>query len=173
MRLTLCSRVSLENVTGSQLVKKFPEFVEPEDSLRCSQEPASFLYPQMNPAHAMPFTFFKSYFNVNHPLKCRFSKRSLSFRFPIKLCTHFLPLPTVPHAAPPSNICRGTQNMKLFIMRFIWESAQSKWLLCQKRIILHNRLGCFGRLNSSQIPAYPPLLLPHTCQVQIKFICRI
>jgi len=39
--LTPWSRVLLEKLTGSQLVKIFPHFVEPEDSLPHAQEPAT------------------------------------------------------------------------------------------------------------------------------------
>ena len=39
--LTPWSRVLLEKLTGSQLVKKFPSFLEPESSLPQSQVPAN------------------------------------------------------------------------------------------------------------------------------------
>jgi len=44
--LTPWSRVLLEQLTGSQLVKKFPEFVETKGSLPHSQEPATIPYPE-------------------------------------------------------------------------------------------------------------------------------
>ena len=44
--LTLWSRVLLEKLTVSQLVKKFPYFMEPEDSLPHSQVPAPCPYPE-------------------------------------------------------------------------------------------------------------------------------
>ena len=45
--LTPWSRVPLEKLTGSQLVKKFPHFMEPEDSFPHSQVHASCPYPEL------------------------------------------------------------------------------------------------------------------------------
>ena len=44
--LTACSRVLLEKLTGLQVVKKFPAFMEPEGSLPQSQVLSTFLYPE-------------------------------------------------------------------------------------------------------------------------------
>jgi len=44
--LTPCSRVLLEKLTSSQLVKKFPHCMEPEYSLPCLQVPTTSPYPQ-------------------------------------------------------------------------------------------------------------------------------
>ena len=51
--LTLWSRVLLEKLTGFQLVKKFPHFMEPEGSLLHSQMPAT--YPCPEPARSSPY----------------------------------------------------------------------------------------------------------------------
>jgi len=52
--LTPWSRILLEKVTGSQLVKKFLHFMEPEGSLPQSQVPSNFPYPE--PARSSPYT---------------------------------------------------------------------------------------------------------------------
>jgi len=52
--LTPWSRILLEKVTGSQLVKKFLHFTEPEGSLPQSQVPSNFPYPE--PARSSPYT---------------------------------------------------------------------------------------------------------------------
>ena len=59
---TACSRVLLEKLTGSQLVKKFPHFVEPEGSLPHSQVPATSPYPEpdQNPVHAPRYKSWRS-----------------------------------------------------------------------------------------------------------------
>jgi hypothetical protein len=44
--LTPCSTVLLEKLTGRQVVKKFPAFMEPEGSLPHSQQPATCPYPE-------------------------------------------------------------------------------------------------------------------------------
>jgi len=48
------SRVLLEKLTGSQLVKKFLAFIVPEDSLPHSQVHANCLHPE--PAQCSPYT---------------------------------------------------------------------------------------------------------------------
>jgi len=53
--LTPWSRVILEKLTGSQLVKKFTAFIEPEGSLPHSQVPASCPYPE--PARSSPYPY--------------------------------------------------------------------------------------------------------------------
>jgi hypothetical protein len=51
--LTPWSRVLLVKLTGLQLVKKFPAFMEPEGSLPHSQVPATCPYPK--PACSSPY----------------------------------------------------------------------------------------------------------------------
>ena len=48
--LTPWSRVLLEKLSGSQLVKKFPAFLEPECSSPYSQVPATCPYPEPTPS---------------------------------------------------------------------------------------------------------------------------
>jgi len=119
IRLTACIRVRLE-----KLVKKFPEFMEPECSWRCSQQPVSFLHSQTDPAHAIPFDFLRSIFNVTLSITCSFSKRSVLFRFPVKNKYAFVSSLQACHMACLSNIWRGTEVMKLLIMQFILDSAR-------------------------------------------------
>jgi len=119
IRLIACSRVRLEKLIGSELVKKFPEFMEPGCSLRCTQQSVSFLHPQTNPVHAIPFDFFKS----SHLRLC--SPRDLfSSDSPSKTYAFVSSLQTC-HMARLSNIWRATQVMKLLIMQFILDSARS------------------------------------------------
>jgi len=56
------SRTLLEKLTGFQLVKKFPHFMESEGSLPHSQEPATCPYPE--PARSSPYPTY--YFLKNH-----------------------------------------------------------------------------------------------------------
>ena len=48
--LTPLSRVLLEKLTGLQVVKKFPTFLEPEGSSSYSQVPATCPYPEPTPS---------------------------------------------------------------------------------------------------------------------------
>jgi hypothetical protein len=49
------SKALLEKLTGCQLVKKFPHFMEPESSLQHSQVPATYpVLSQINTLHATP-----------------------------------------------------------------------------------------------------------------------
>jgi len=77
--LTLWGRVLLQKLTGCQLVKKFPEFVEPECSLPHSQMPAT--YPSPEPDQCSPCFHTTSWRSIltlsSHP-----SKWSLALRFP-------------------------------------------------------------------------------------------
>jgi len=49
-----CVSVFLEKLTGSQLVKKFPHFMEPEGSLPHSQVPATCLSPEPDLSSPLP-----------------------------------------------------------------------------------------------------------------------
>ena len=51
--LTPCSRVLLEKLTSFQLVRKFPAYMEPEDSLPLLQGPATCCYTE--PARSSPY----------------------------------------------------------------------------------------------------------------------
>ena len=52
--LTPWNRVLLEKLTGSQVVKKFPAFKEPEGSSPCSQLPATCTYPEPDRSSQCP-----------------------------------------------------------------------------------------------------------------------
>jgi hypothetical protein len=86
---------------------------------------------QINPVHALPSCFFKTYFNIILSLTHRSSKWSLSFIFPhtnpvcISLLTHTW------HEFPPShplwcnhwnNIWWGVKIPKLQVMQFFFRS---------------------------------------------------
>ena len=99
---TRWSRFLPEKLKVSQLVKKFPHFMEPEVSLPHSQLPATCPYPgQIDPLHA-PSPFLNIHFNIIFPSMPRSSKRSLSLRYPYQnpICT-----PSVPHSCHILLIC--------------------------------------------------------------------
>jgi hypothetical protein len=80
--LTSCSRVLTEKLTGSQLVKKFTQFMEPKNLLPYSQQPATCPYPERD--RSSPCTLFQSlniYFTF-HPSRSVSFKLSPSLRFP-------------------------------------------------------------------------------------------
>jgi hypothetical protein len=63
--LTPWNRVLLKRLTFTQLVKKFPLFMEPEASLQCSQQPARGPYPDPDVCspHVPPYCH-KIYVNI-------------------------------------------------------------------------------------------------------------
>ena len=66
--LTPLSRVLLQELTSSQLVKKFPHFMEPEGSLPHLQVPATCPYPQPDQSNTCPpFHFLKIHLNIILP----------------------------------------------------------------------------------------------------------
>ena len=82
------SRVLLEKLTGLQLVKKSPTFLEPESSSPHSQVPASCPYPK--PARSSPYryiTLLEIHLTIILPSTSGSPKWSLSLRFfPPKPC---------------------------------------------------------------------------------------
>jgi hypothetical protein len=81
--LTPYSTVLLEKLTGLQLVKKFPHFIEPEGSLPNSQAPATFLYSE--PAQPSPYPhilLLEIHLNIISPSTPGSLQWSLSLRFP-------------------------------------------------------------------------------------------
>jgi len=92
--LTPWSRVLLEKLTGSQLVKKFPHFTEPEGSLPHSPVPPNCPYPETDQSSSCtPPHFLKIHLGIILPFTPGSSKWSLSVRFPdqIPAYTSFLP----------------------------------------------------------------------------------
>jgi hypothetical protein len=66
--LTPWNRVLLEKLTGSQLVNKFPAFMEPESSLLHSQVPATCPYPEPDQPRLCPSShFLKIHLNIILP----------------------------------------------------------------------------------------------------------
>jgi hypothetical protein len=63
--LTPWSRAHRGKSEEFQLVKKFPNFIEPGGALPRSHEPSTFpIFCCMNPVHAFPSYFFKFHFNI-------------------------------------------------------------------------------------------------------------
>jgi hypothetical protein len=120
--LTPWSTVLLEKLTGSQSVKKFPAFMEPEDS----QVRATCLYPkpdQSSPCPHIPLpeehlnpSIYAWFFQVVSfpqvsPLKSRIHLSSPH--------TCYMPFPShSPRFGHPKNIGWGVQIIKLHIMYF-------------------------------------------------------
>jgi hypothetical protein len=102
--LTPWSRVLLEKLTGFQLIKKFPHFMEPKGSLPHSQLRANCIYPE--PAHTPTSHFLKTHPNIIVPSTPGSSQWSLSLRFPHQNPTHaslflnprYMPRPS--HSSP-------------------------------------------------------------------------
>ena len=83
---TPCSRVILEQLPGSQLVKKLPEFYETEGSLSRLQVPAN--CPYLEPAQSSPCLqshFLKIHLIIILPSMSGCYRWSLSLRFPHKI----------------------------------------------------------------------------------------
>ena len=129
--------------------------MEPECSLRCTQQSVIFLHPQTKPAHANPFDFFKFYFNVILSFTCMLSKRSVFFRFPAKNMYTFV---SSLQACPPTwRACHEAHHYAVHIRQ-----RTTKWLLCQKKDQFADRHGCFGHLHpASYIYVGKPPLAPY------------
>jgi hypothetical protein len=77
------SRVLLENLTGLQLVKKLPHFMEPEGSLPHSQAPDTCHFlSQLDPVHTPTSHFLQIHLNIILPSTLGSPKWYLSLRFP-------------------------------------------------------------------------------------------
>ena len=80
--LTSWSRILLEKVTGSQLVKNSPHLMESKGSLPHLQPPPFPVLSQIKTVHALPSPFLKIHLHIILPSIPGSSKWSLSLKFP-------------------------------------------------------------------------------------------
>jgi hypothetical protein len=114
--LTPRSRVLLEKLTGSQLVKKFPAFYGARMSITTFQVPATCPYPEPDQSSPSPPTYFLNiHFNIILPSMPGSSKGSISFRF-----SHQNPVYTSP--LPIRSICPAYLILLDFISRIIFSA---------------------------------------------------
>jgi len=105
--LTPWSRVSLENVTVTQLVKKFPAFCGTRKFITLFTRDRNFSFlNQMYPVHIFPTYFPQILCNIILPSTPRSSEWSLPFRFSNhNNVSIFSSLPCVLHVPPiPSSL---------------------------------------------------------------------
>ena len=141
IRLTACSRVRLE-----KLVKKFPEFMEPECSWRCSQQPVSFLHSQTDPAHAIPFDFLRSILMLHSHLRVGSPSYPFSSGSPSKTCTH---LPALCKRATwrASLISGEEQKSRSSSLCSSYSTAHGQMVTVSKKDQFADRHGCCGHLH--------------------------
>jgi len=91
------NKILLEKLRVTQLVKKFPTFLEPQGSLPHSQEPTINPYSKPNePVHTFPHNFPKIHSNIVLPSMPGSSKWSLLCRFSI---WNIICIPYLSHAS--------------------------------------------------------------------------
>jgi hypothetical protein len=100
--LTPWSRILLENLTGSQLVKKFPAYIEQENSLPHSQVSATRPCPEPYQSSPFPPSNFPMIHLKNYPpiYACMLQVVFFPKVFPPKSCMHVSQLPYMLHTPP-------------------------------------------------------------------------
>jgi len=87
--LTPCSRVLLEKLPGSQLVKKFPAFYLTQRFITASQQPATCPYPEPHKSSPWPpCHFLKIYLILCPHLRLGLPSGLFPSGFPRELCIH-------------------------------------------------------------------------------------
>jgi len=103
---TPSSRVLLEKLTGSQLVKNPPHIMELEGSLPHSQEPVTIPYPELHQSTPCPHISLTGDLNIILPSTPGPSRSSLSLRFPHQNPLYTSTLPHSRYMPRPSNSYR-------------------------------------------------------------------
>jgi hypothetical protein len=108
---TVWSRVLLEKLVGSQLVKKYPHFMEPESSILHSQVPGIYRSSEADRSSPCPhFNFLKIQLNILLPSTYGSSKWSLLSGFHTKPCIHLYSSPYALNAPNVSFFSLGHPN---------------------------------------------------------------
>jgi len=127
LRLTPCSRVLLEKLTGFQIVKKFPAFYgTPKVHFRSRKCPPPVpILSQLDPVHTPTSHFLKFHLNIILSSLPEPLKLSLSFRFP-----HQNPL-YASHLPHTRYMLRPSHSSRLYITRTVlgeeYRSSRSFW----------------------------------------------
>jgi hypothetical protein len=121
------SRFLLENISGLQLVKKFPTFYWTRRFITAFTFPRHLSLSWANPVQAPTSHFLKIHFNIIFPPTLRSPQGSLSLRFTHQNPVHASLLPHSRYMPRPSHYSRfyhphdigwGVQIMKLLIIKF-------------------------------------------------------
>jgi hypothetical protein len=92
------SKVLLDMLNGSQLVKKFPQILwNPKFHHRIHKYPSPFpIFSQLNPVHTLTSLFLKTHFNIIFPSTLGFLQWSPYLRFPHQNLYTAFPYPMRP-----------------------------------------------------------------------------